>query len=75
MTSERKRPWLRRLCAGAAAAVVLGCAAAQAQVQPVGFDLPAPELAKGAWLNAPKEGLTIAGLKGKVTVLHFWTFG
>ena len=35
----------------------------------------APELVGKNWLNAPKEGSpTLAGRKGKVTLVAFWTF-
>ncbi len=34
----------------------------------------APEIGPGtAWINSPP--LTIAGLKGRVAIVHFWTFG
>jgi len=33
----------------------------------------APELATGAWINS--EPLTIRGLKGRVVLVEFWTFG
>ena len=37
---------------------------------------PAPELVGGPWLNTPKnKPVTLAALRGKVVVLHFWTFG
>ena len=32
----------------------------------------APELATGAWINS--EPLTLAGLRGRVVVIEFWTF-
>ena len=32
----------------------------------------APELVPGEWINSP--GLTLEGLRGKVVVVHFWTF-
>jgi len=36
----------------------------------------APELTGDAWLNLPKgTQLSLASRKGKVTVLHFWTYG
>ena len=36
----------------------------------------APELIGDSWLNVPKgTQLSIASRKGKVTVLHFWTYG
>jgi hypothetical protein len=40
------------------------------------FDVAAPELVGPRWLNTPgNKPLTLASRKGKVTVLHFWTFG
>ncbi|MCX6914452.1 MAG: redoxin domain-containing protein [Verrucomicrobiota bacterium] len=36
----------------------------------------APELTGDSWLNLPKGSrLSIAILKGRVTIVHFWTFG
>ena len=38
--------------------------------------LPAPELTGGPWLNLPSgTKLTLAARKGKVTIIHFWTYG
>ena len=38
-------------------------------------DEAAPELTGGTeWVNV-KEPLTIAGLRGKIVILHFWTYG
>ena len=34
---------------------------------------PAPELAKGEWINS--SPLTLAELRGKVVLLEFWTYG
>lgn len=37
---------------------------------------PAPEFAAGSWLNLPATATNMPpSLKGKVTVVHFWTFG
>ncbi len=33
----------------------------------------APELTKGEWINS--DALTLAGLKGRVVYIEFWTFG
>ena len=38
-----------------------------------GINIPAPEFVNGKWINAG-SGLTVAGRKGKVTVVEFWTF-
>lgn len=43
--------------------------------QPPG-GIAAPELIGDSWLNVPKGSqLSLASRKGKVTVVHFWTFG
>ena len=34
---------------------------------------PAPEIASGAWVNS--DPLTMAGLRGRVVLVDFWTFG
>jgi hypothetical protein len=53
--------------------LLLAGAAAWAQ-QPAVFRARPPEL-QGVteWVNT--KPLTLAGLKGRVVVLHFWTFG
>ena len=33
----------------------------------------APELAGGAWINS--EPLTMRGLRGRVVLIDFWTYG
>ncbi len=54
-------------------ACVLNTAPAEAQAT---INQPAPELVGTSWLNTPKNApLTLASRKGKVTILHFWTFG
>jgi thiol-disulfide isomerase/thioredoxin len=35
----------------------------------------AHELAGDSWLNTNGQPLTLASRRGKVTILHFWTFG
>jgi hypothetical protein len=43
---------------------------------PLALNLPAPELVGREWRNTPGNvPLTLAGERGKVTILHFWTFG
>ena len=34
---------------------------------------PAPEITGEHWINSPP--LTMAGLRGRVVVIEFWTFG
>ena len=38
-----------------------------------GVGMPAPEISGQSWLNS--EPLRLAGLKGKVVLVEFWTFG
>jgi len=43
---------------------------------PAYMDAQPPELQGGAWLNTPgKTPIKLASRKGKVTIVHFWTFG
>lgn len=38
--------------------------------------VPAPELVGGPWINTPgNKPVTLASRRGKVVILHFWTFG
>ncbi len=47
-----------------------------AQSNPVILDLPAPELVGTSWINTPdKSPIKLSSRKGKVTIVHFWTFG
>ncbi len=46
------------------------------QSNPIILDVPAPELTGSAWINTPKNTpLKLASRKGKITIVHFWTFG
>ena len=63
-----------RLLAGVAAAVValaLGAGAAPGRVPRLGD--PAPEIAGESWINS--EPLTTGGLRGRVVLVEFWTYG
>ena len=55
----------------AAVAAALLVAAAWADVVAPGK--PAPERAAGAWINS--EPLTMQGLRGRVVLIDFWTYG
>jgi hypothetical protein len=35
--------------------------------------VPAPEISPGPWINSPP--LTIGGLRGRVVLVEFWTYG
>jgi hypothetical protein len=54
----------------------LGGGNGAAAQEPERSDAAAPELVGARWLNTPGgKPLTLAARKGKVTVVHFWTFG
>jgi hypothetical protein len=54
--------------------VAVAVAAAAFAEQPTAMRIKAPEIDKaGAWINS--KPLSLADLRGKVVVLHFWTFG
>ena len=60
---------------GGAAALLLLANATPVSAQKA-LNQPAPELVGTSWLNTPKTApLILASRKGKVTILHFWTFG
>jgi thiol-disulfide isomerase/thioredoxin len=73
----RRRPSLVRMLAVALELIASGTASllAAEPSQPSGA-VEAPELIGDAWLNLPKATqLSLASRKGKVGVLHFWTYG
>jgi len=44
--------------------------------QPTPLNLAAPEFVGGPWLNTPDDGpISLAARRGKVTIVHFWTYG
>ncbi|HOX57271.1 MAG TPA: redoxin domain-containing protein [Verrucomicrobiota bacterium] len=62
--------------------VALGTVALTAAPPPAGQQpkeppaVLAPELVGGSWLNLPPgTKLTLAARRGKVTIVHFWTYG
>ncbi|HBH04472.1 MAG TPA: hypothetical protein DDZ42_21600 [Candidatus Rokubacteria bacterium] len=54
-----------------AALVLLGAGAVAGQALRLGQ--PAPELAGAPWINSAP--LTTAGLRGRVVLVEFWTYG
>jgi hypothetical protein len=65
---------MRNVFALAAAVFILGMTLTLRAQAPVTMNVPAPEL-QGieTWINS--DPLQLKDLKGKVVVLHFWTFG
>jgi len=44
--------------------------------QPTALNHTAPELVGGPWLNTPgDQPVSLASRRGKVTIVHFWTYG
>lgn len=44
--------------------------------QPTPLNHAAPELVGGPWLNTPgDQPVSLASRRGKVTIVHFWTYG
>ena len=44
--------------------------------QPTPLNLAAPDFVGGPWLNTPgDEPISLASRRGKVTIVHFWTYG
>ena len=41
--------------------------------RPVAVGQPAPEITGGPWINS--EPLSLAGLRGRVVLVEFWTYG
>ena len=69
---------MQRMCSAKVSALVFGLlltAGPQAGAQqPAAMRMPAPEFQGiDEWINGKPTSL--ADLKGKVVVLHFWTFG
>lgn len=70
MISRRKLTGLSGL------GMLLSGRAARAQGNPTSFSVEPPELVGEEWLNTPgNRPLTLKSRRGKVTIVHFWTFG
>ena len=65
------RAWrLRLLGLGLAAALALAAPPAKAQPRP---GAAAPDVTGSSWINSGP--LTIGGLRGRVVLVEFWTYG
>ena len=74
--TQRAIPSLMLLFGGFAGILLLFRSLPAVAQDPIPEDsVPAPELVHGTWLNTPKgQPLKLAARKGKVTIVHFWTF-
>jgi len=61
-----------RLAGGLMLLAVTGAAGLAAGQAPLSGK-PAPEITAGRWINSAP--LTMAGLRGRVVLVEFWTFG
>jgi hypothetical protein len=64
---------VRRVTILAVVLLTIGTAAVVAPGQGSQPAVPAPELSKGPWINS--DPLTMAGLRGRVVLVEFWTYG
>ncbi|HEV8615834.1 MAG TPA: hypothetical protein VGU22_10110 [Methylomirabilota bacterium] len=62
--------WLAALGIGAA---VAGLGISPAVGQALRLGQPAPEITGAPWINSPP--LTTQGLRGRVVLVEFWTYG
>jgi hypothetical protein len=76
--------WVSRLLLGLFAAVLVSSGSAQGQEptpeaaarQPRPVNVAHPAVTGGPWINTPNgKAIDLKERKGKVTILHFWTFG
>jgi hypothetical protein len=65
-------PMIRTVSVITVALLVIATAAVVAMGQSP-RSVPAPELGKGPWINSAP--LSMAGLRGRVVLVEFWTYG
>lgn len=68
-----RRARLARVCLTAVAVVVAVATLVPASARPLSIGAPAPELAGMPWIGSAP--LTTAGLRGRVVLVEFWTYG
>jgi thiol-disulfide isomerase/thioredoxin len=83
--SEQRSLWMNLipgstlvvLLLGGGAILGLGAAAKTVDLSNlIAVNAPAPELVGDGWLNTPGDApITLASRRGKITIVHFWTFG
>lgn len=71
-----KRRWIALAAVGPALVAAFWWRPAQGQQRETILHRPAPELVGEKWFNTPEgKPVTWASRRGKVTMVHFWTFG
>jgi hypothetical protein len=76
MKARSSLVWAAALLSGIMALAPWLPVASGGESNPAALNTPAPELVGGEWRNTPGNApLTLAAERGKVTILHFWTFG
>jgi hypothetical protein len=63
----------RTFVVAAGFSVVLAGGVMTVAAQPARLGQPAPDVAGDRWINSPP--LTIVGLRGRVVLVEFWTYG
>jgi hypothetical protein len=63
----------RRVLSGFLLTAAVMAAVTPARAQSVRIGQPAPEIAGESWINSAP--LTLAGLRGRVVLVDFWTYG
>jgi hypothetical protein len=61
------------LALAAALSVVVAVGVITAAAQALRLGQPAPDIAGDRWINSAP--LTLAGLRGRVVLVEFWTYG
>jgi len=64
---------MKRWTVVAIVAVLAALASIPGSADVVAPGKPAPEIAQGAWINS--GALTMQGLRGRVVLVDFWTYG
>ncbi len=74
MRRRRSEGWRAVAVFALAGAMAAGLGRDPAAAQPgARVGQPAPEITGGPWLNS--EPLSLAGLRGRVVFVEFWTYG
>ena len=64
--------WIRALALTVGMLLAAAGPGAAARIE-VAVGQPAPEITGGPWINS--EPLSLAGLRGRVVLVEFWTYG